>query len=120
MMGLGLVAGFSITPIASGRVAAIIGGCCANSGANGGLHITGRYGSGTAPANGAAITGTTWSITQVYYMTSANDISGFTVIGGFNIGVLAAGTAYWFDVSISATGGGTVTITNVQSLLWEL
>ena len=117
MMGLGNV--FTVTPVNTGRVAAIVGGTCANSGANGGLNITGRYGTGTPPANGvAAAAYATWSITQQYFMTSAKDVSGFTVVGGFT--GLVDGAAVWFDLSIAATGGGTASITNTQCLIWEL
>jgi hypothetical protein len=51
-------------------------------------------------------------------MTSARDVAGFTVIGGNPN--LALGVPVWFDVSIAATSGGTVSITDVQSLLFEL
>ena len=118
MMGLGSIAGFSITPMRTGRIVAMLTGCCANSGANGGLSITGRHGTGTAPNNGDAASGALWSTTQDYYMTSARDVSGFTVIGG-NPG-LALNVPVWFDVAIAATGGGTATISDVQCLLFEL
>jgi hypothetical protein len=118
MQGLGLLSGFVITPVRTGRIAAMVTGCCANSAANGGLNITGRHGTGTAPANGAAVSGAVWSTTQHYFMTSAKDVSGFTIIGG-NPG-LALNVATWWDVSIAATGGGTATLTDVQCLLWEL
>ena len=59
-----------------------------------------------------------WSVKQSYFMTSARDVSGFTVIGG-NPG-LALNVPVWFDVSIAATGGGTATLTDVQCLLFEL
>lgn len=117
MMGLG--ATFVITPVKTGRVAAIVGGTCANDSANGGLNITGRYGTGTAAANGAAATSyQVWSTTQKYFMTSAKDVSGFTVIGGFTGEPL--GTPMWFDVSIAATGGGNASVADTQCLLWEL
>jgi hypothetical protein len=118
MMGLGGLSGFSITPVRTGRVAAMITGTCANSAANGGLNITGRHGSGTAPANGDPASGTLWSTTQHYFMTSAKDVSGFTVIGGNPS--LPLNVPAWFDVSIAATGGGTATVADLQCLLWEL
>ena len=118
MQGLGLIAGFSVTPVRTGRVACVIAGCCANDSANGGLTITGRYGTGAAPANGAAVTGQIWSITQGFFMTSAKDVSGFSSVGGHP--ALALNVPVWFDLSIAATGGGNATLTDVQSLLWEL
>ena len=118
MQGLGLLTNFSITPVQTGRIIAMITGCCANSATSGGLNITGHHGTGTAPANGTPATGAVWSTTQHYFMTSARDVAGFTVIGG-NPG-LALNVPVWWDVSIAATGGGTATITDVQCLLWEL
>ena len=117
-MGLGNV--FTITPVQTGRVAIVVGGTCANDSVNGGLNITGRYGTGTTPpANGAAgATFGVWSTTQHYYMSNARDIAGFTVIGGF-VG-LTDGTPVWFDLSIAATGGGRASVTDVQCLIWEL
>jgi hypothetical protein len=117
LMGIGST--FTITPVLTGRIAAIVGGTCANSGANGGLNITGYQGSGTPPANGAAApAGTVWSITQHYFMTGARDVSGFTVIGGAT--GLPLNVAHWFDIAVAATGGGTATVTDLQCLLWEL
>ena len=117
LMGIGST--FTITPVRSGRIAAIVGGTCANSGANGGMNITGYQGSGTPPVNGAAApVGTVWSTTQSYFMTSARDVSGFTVIGGAT--GLPLNTAHWFDLALAATGGGTATITDLQCLLFEL
>ena len=118
MMGLGSTAGFFVTPIRTGRVVATVTGCVANNTANGGATVTGRFGTGSAPANGVAFTGTQWSTTQHFFMQAARDISGFTVTGGN--ASLTLGTQYWFDVSISATGGGTATVTDVQGLLFEI
>jgi hypothetical protein len=118
MMGRGSNVGFFITPTRTGRIVATIAGCMANNAANGGVTITGRFGTGTPPANGDAFTGTQWSTTQHFFQQSARDVSGFTVIGGNPN--LTLGTPVWFDVSISATGGGTATVTDVQGLLFEI
>jgi hypothetical protein len=118
MMGLG--ATFNITPVRTGRVAAIVAGVCQNNASNGGLTMTGRYGAGaTAPANGVAgAPYAVWSTQQHYYMQAASDVAGFTIIGGFVNESL--GAPMWFDVSIAATGGGTASIADCQCLLWEL
>ena len=118
MMGLGASQGFFITPNRTGRVVALITGCCANDSANGGLTVTGYHGTGAAPANGAAPSGALWSTTQHYFMAAAKDVSGFTVIGGNPS--LALGVPVWFDVAVAATGGGNASITDVQGLLYEL
>jgi hypothetical protein len=116
MMGFGST--FTITPVKTGRIACIIGGCCANDTANGGLNISGWQGTGTPPAYGAAPGGTAFADTQKYYMQAAKDVSGFTIIGGA-VG-LTLNTAYWFDLSIAAIGGGNASVTDVQCLIWEL
>jgi hypothetical protein len=118
MMGLGASAGFFITPSRTGRIVATIAGCAANNSNNSGFNITGRFGTGTAPANGDPVTGTAWSTTQHYFQSSSKDVSGFTVIGGNPS--LTLGTPVWFDISVAAVAGGTVTVTDVQALLYEI
>jgi len=118
MLGLGLLTGFAITPIRTGRVAAIISGTLTSSTANAQINITGRHGTGTAPANGAPVTGQLWATTQHYVIKTSADVHGFTVIGG-NPG-LALNTPVWFDLSVASPAGGTTTIDDAQSLLFEL
>jgi hypothetical protein len=118
MAGLGAMTGFSVTPNRTGRVVAIVSGCCANDAANGGINITGRHGTGTAPASLSTATGAVWATTQHYYMAAAKDVSGFTVVGGNPN--LALGVPVWFDLSFAAVGGGNASLTDVQCLLFEL
>jgi len=54
MMGLAI----SFTPLYSGRVKIIIAGEASNNTAGDGFLIYAAYGTGAAPANGAAATGT--------------------------------------------------------------
>jgi hypothetical protein len=118
MLGLGLVTGFSITPIRTGRIAAIMSGTVTSSTANAQINITGRQATGTASANGAPVTGALWGTTQHYVIKTSADVHGFTVIGG---GVsLPLNMATWFDLSIASPAGGTTTIDDVQSLMFEL
>ena len=118
MLGLGLVTGFSITPIRTGRIAAIMCGTVTSSTANAQINITGRHGTATAPANGTGATGQLWATTQHYFTSTAKDVNGFTVLGG-NVG-LALNVPLWFDVSVASPAGGVTTIADVQSLLFEL
>jgi len=118
MLGCGSIAGFSIVPVRTGRIIAIISGTLTSSTANAQINITGRHGTGTAPANGTGATGQLWATTQHYFTSTAKDVNGFTVIGG-NVG-LALNTAFWFDVSVASPAGGVTTIADVQSLLFEL
>ena len=114
MLGLA----FGITPVATGRVAAIISGTLTSSTANSQINITGRHGVGVAPANGAAAVGQLWATTQHYYTSTARDVNGFTVLGGNPS--LAIGVPVWFDISVASPAGGTTTIADLQCLLWEL
>jgi len=118
ILGCGLISGFSITPVRTGRVAAMISGTLTSSTANSQINITGRHGTGTAPANGAGAVGSVWATTQHYYTSTARDVNGFTVVGGNPS--LATGVPAWFDISIASPAGGTTTIADVQSLLFEL
>ena len=118
MLGLGLVTGFSIIPIRTGRIAAIMSGTLTSSTANAQINITGRQGTGAAPANGAPVTGTLWGTTQHYVIKTSADVHGFTVIGGSTS--LPLNVPTWFDLSIASPAGGTTTIDDVQSLLFEL
>ena len=118
MLGLGLVTGFSITPVLTGRIAAVISGTLTSSTANAQVNVTGRHGTGTAPANGAGAVGALWAATQHYVIKTSADVHSFTVIGG-NPG-LAIGVPVWFDVSIASPAGGISTIADAQSLLFEL
>ena len=118
MLGCGLIVGFSITPVRTGRIIAVISGTLTSSTANSKVDITGRHGTGTAPANGTAAAGQLWATTQHYFTSTAKDVNGFTVIGG-NVN-LALNVPVWFDVSVASPAGGTTTIADVQSLLFEL
>lgn len=106
MMGL---AG-AITPTLTGRVLIIISGNITNGTASDGGSVTIRYGTGTAPSNAAALTGTAVG-------TSPQAVAG-TVIAPFSVQAivtsLTLSTAYWIDLSLAAVTGGTATIANVS------
>lgn len=105
MMGWG-VSNCKITPSYSNRVfVEITGGLSENSG--GALTLQARYGTGTAPANNAAATGTAiGSPAGVNSSGSVGTTAPFK-IGGIITGA-ALGTALWFDASASITGTTTV------------
>lgn len=108
MMGLGLTPAV-ITPSKSGNVLIVASGTAANS--SGGTDTTSmqiRYGTGTAPSNGAALTGTAVGNKPVYQPATAGANSGFQCNGV--ITGLTPGTQYWIDLSCNITGGGTGTL----------
>lgn len=102
MMGIG----YTITPTASGKIRFAISGVMFNNVATAGVVVALRYGTGAAPANGDALTGTVISgAPQAAIDTAANAV-GFEVHG--TIGGLTIGTAYWFDLSCATIPNGTV------------
>lgn len=109
MAGLG--GDFSITPNATGTVQVTIYGeiSTTSSTAGTGIILQGRYGTGSAPSNGASATGTAFTA-QVTYTNpttvTASDVAQPFSLSGVITG-LTVGTTYWIDVSfeaVSATG----------------
>jgi len=116
MMGLGSL--FRITPIFAGRVHIIVSGVVSNSGANNGMNLTGYWGTGTAPANGAPATGNAWSGTQHLTTKAAGELKGFAIIGGL-VGA-TVGVPIWFDAALCCVAGGTANLYDCQFVAFEL
>jgi len=114
MMG----AGGTITPVLSTRVIVTISGQMANATAGDGATIDIRYGTGTAPVNGAAVIGTLVGIAQTATSVTAAQKSGFSI--SYPITGLIVGTTYWFDISLMAITGGTATIAGVTAFAREV
>lgn len=108
MMGL---AG-AITPAVNGRVLIIISGDIQStlSGDGGKLQI--RYGTGTAPVNAAALTGT--AIGGLVNMLAAANNQRVPFTCQAIVTALTVATAYWIDVGLAAVTGGTAAIKNVS------
>lgn len=115
MMGLGSTA--TITPTSSGRVHIVVVGSIKNSANNGAVNARLAFGTGAAPANGAAATGTTLGATKATNAATNTEIQTFA-LEGYTTG-LALSTAIWIDVQLSV-GSGTGTITNVDIYAEEL
>lgn len=114
MMGL---AG-SITPTRGTKIIFMASGQMANNTNNDGATVDLRYGTGTAPTNGAAVTGTLVGISQTMSSSPAAAKSGFQLQG--KVTGLTVGTAYWFDLSLLATVGGTATVTGCSLVAFEV
>ncbi len=114
MMGLG--SSCHITPVYSGRVRAEII-TQVNAPGSGGVTLTGKYGTGTAPSNGAAFSGTSFTPTMTIGVPAGYTGSYPTPAAAVITG-LSNGTAYWFDFDMTASGG-TGTITNTSCNLME-
>ena len=115
MMGL---AG-AITPAISGTVLLMVSGTIFNPTAiaDGGK-VQLRYGTGSAPANAASLTGTAvGGLVQFIASTTAEKVpfAVQAVVTG-----LTASTTYWIDVGLAAITGGTATISDVSVSAVEL
>jgi hypothetical protein len=79
-----------------------------------------RYGTGTAPVNGAALTGTLLGSLGTVFTGPATVPGGETTVskGGVITG-LTPGTAYWFDITASSNNGTSVAVTNVDCAAFE-
>lgn len=114
MMGL---AG-SITPAVGTAVFVTICGSIANSTLADGGTVQISYGTGTAPAGSAALTGTQIGSVQKSSAAVAANTQGFSVSAV--IAGLTAGTAYWLDLAVEALTGGSVTLTQVNIAAHEI
>lgn len=113
MMGLAQ----SFTPTATTRIIIVISGNMANSSGSATSKAQIRYGTGAAPANGAALTGTA---------------AGGLIIGapigataqGFSLNAIVTGltlnTAYWVDISLAANSSGTASVSNLSVSIMEV
>lgn len=116
---MGLAA--TITPLYTGRVKATVTGNLTNSTATAGDGAKAqlRWGTGAAPANGAALTGNAvGSIQQsVLERATANDLQTFCLI--YVITGLTKGTQIWVDLMLAAIVGGTALAKNLNVILEE-
>jgi hypothetical protein len=106
MMGLGA----AVTPQSSGVILFLANGDLL-TGAGGKAQL--RYGTGTAPANGAAPAGTA---------IGGNVEIGSSVVPFALLGLaagLSVGTAYWFDIEL-ASNGGTAAIADLGLVAIEI
>ena len=104
MMGLKT----SITPSLDGRVMVMVTGSIKNNTGSRGARVQIRYGTGTAPNNGTALTGTT--IGAPVEMLNANNTPTYPLTVSALIMGMETGVTYWIDVSLAAITGGTATL----------
>jgi hypothetical protein len=123
MMGMGGTPGFNFTPTRTGRILIHVSGevTMPNAAAAGvGLQTRVYWGTGAAPANGAALTGT--AVGQVQRCTLGVAQTGQAIIpfctGAFIINAVV-GTPLWFDIAAQAVGSAGAALTNVLGLYME-
>ena len=113
MMGLG--SAWALTPNATGRVRLTINGITSNTGTSVLHNINVYYGTGTAPVNGAALTGTAILTGGDYGTISASGANTNTPISlTVEVSGLTLATAYWFDLALGvASGTGAIRVNSV-------
>lgn len=116
MMGISA----SFTPKYTGNVFITITSSATNTTINDGWLWQGRYGTGTAPVNGAAATGTTIANTNVQNsnLIAANSITSGS-ISGYITG-LTLGTAIWIDILLLSVTGGTASLNGITIIVSEV
>jgi hypothetical protein len=118
MLGLGAAGSpCTITPTSTGRVVFTLTGDLTNAVILDGVTYKLAYGTGAAPANNAAATGTVISATRVAAVSTAAQKQGFSVTSSVTgLGLVAT----WFDVQFADVTGGMATITNVDCTAHEI
>lgn len=115
MLGLAV----TYTPIRTGRIRIrVTGNITDDTTADLGTWIL-RYGTGTAPANQAASTGT--AVTPSRTWTALTGMTSVPFAQNTQISGLTVGTTYWIDYAAAATGAGaTVNMTQLAFLVEEI
>jgi hypothetical protein len=116
MMGLGSTC--KITPVISSRIYILFNGSMTNSTSSSQTNTQVAFGTGTAPTNGASLTGTTVGVVQNAFMNTGT--AKYTFSNGGIITGLTPGTAYWFDEQVGAPAGGTASLTVVACTAYEI
>jgi hypothetical protein len=111
----------TITPTVTGRVRISACGTVASGTTNDGGQWQLSYGTGGAPSNGAAVTGTQVGSVQVLTADlAATDKYPFAVHFTVQNPQMTLGTTYWIDLAFSAISGGTFSMTNVLIEAFEM
>lgn len=120
MMGCGSVCAY--TPIGSGIIFITATMFAYNTTATQSDIVGPRYGTGTAPVNGAALTGTRWGCSTDPAIRPAVVGSSETLPVAFtDVLSLTPGIPYWFDISLlSGSTSDELFITNVSMSIVEL
>ncbi len=113
MAGLGVL----YTPATTGRVKVTVQATLANATAGDGGTFQVSFGTGSAPANGDALSGTQAGTAAQSVSPTAN--SAFTVAAFALVTGLTVGTECWFDLAYAAVTGGSLAVSNVTIIIEE-
>lgn len=109
----------AMTPVRSGNILIIISGDIANNTSGSGGAVQLYYGTGTAPLNGATVTGA-----AAGGLVGVSRVAANNAYVPFSVNAIVSGltpfTAYWIDLSMIAITGGTASITNLSVSIVEL
>src|SRR5258708_6435754 len=99
----------------TGHAAVCMSGVAADSVANDGTRVQISYGTGTAPINGAVLTGTQIGPVQQF---NASSVGAATAPYGacWVVTTLTPSTTYWLDLAFSTITGGTATLTQASQV----
>lgn len=114
MMGL---AG-TITPVATGRLVITISGYATNTLITDGGFYKMAFGTGSAPSNGGAATGTVIGGTPAFTATAASAAVPFSLT--YSTTGLTLGVAVWIDLQLEAITAGTASVNQVMIVAQEL
>jgi hypothetical protein len=118
MMGVGSTC--TLTPGSSGQVSVEMDGYVATNTAAVQLTVGVRYGTGTAPINGAAVTGTRFG-SNADIVTKAPGVGQFQYVGFTQILALTPATAYWFDFCLlTSVAADTAAVTSISYVAQEI
>lgn len=102
MLGIGATCAY--TPTISGKVMVTVTGYLQIATAAQTCTVGARFGTGGAPVNGAADTGTRWGSATDPSLRPPS-VGGPTVVAFTAALTLTVGTAYWFDLVLAVPGG---------------
>lgn len=119
MMGLGSTLAY--TPASTGLVLITVGGQFFTNTAAVGVTLTGRYGTGTPPVNGAAVTGTRWPAAADPTFGAATTTTAGNPFSFTAMLALVKGTTYWFDLALAtANAADAAVLGNLFATIAEL
>jgi len=113
MMGLAIL----FTPRTTGRLRIILQGILTQTTTADGTTAQISYGTGGAPANGAAVTGT-----QAGQPLTMTFLTGVLAVPAALIALvtgLVPNVTYWFDIALKVVTGGSAAITTIEMIIEE-